>query len=294
MILARRRSPRALQSTEGYTPEASTLWSHYSMIKASLGVKNNIDTSKTSLLVDTSADINAIKRHGGWKSSSVAESYVENSLTYEKMIAKKILAGKDSEKENQLSISNELKQVDIKNGPVREENFKLALEKQEEKDKNNLLKALLYCLVDKPKLDFKNIDKIDKMAYKHLILLAMVAVAKAGLIAAPAPAIGYAAHLAVPTAVAEDYDPHPQYSYAYEVQDVLTGDSKTKSETRDGDVVRGSYSLVEPDGTLRVVEYTADPINGFNAVVSKHPLGTAALAAAPIGYAAPVAKAILH
>lgn len=31
----------------------------------------------------------------------------------------------------------------------------------------------------------------------------------------------------------------------------------------------GQYSLVEPDGSIRTVDYTADPIHGFNAVVSK-------------------------
>ncbi|KAJ8683136.1 hypothetical protein QAD02_018928 [Eretmocerus hayati] len=69
----------------------------------------------------------------------------------------------------------------------------------------------------------------------------------------------------------EDYNPHPQYSYGYDVQDSLTGDSKAQYETRDGDVVQGSYSLIEADGTRRVVEYTADPINGFNAVVHREP-----------------------
>lgn len=28
----------------------------------------------------------------------------------------------------------------------------------------------------------------------------------------------------------------------------------------------GQYSLVEPDGSIRTVDYTADSINGFNAV----------------------------
>lgn len=28
----------------------------------------------------------------------------------------------------------------------------------------------------------------------------------------------------------------------------------------------GQYSLVEPDGSIRTVDYTADPIHGFNAV----------------------------
>lgn len=34
-------------------------------------------------------------------------------------------------------------------------------------------------------------------------------------------------------------------------------------------VFLGQYSLVEPDGSVRTVDYTADPVNGFNAVVSK-------------------------
>lgn len=42
----------------------------------------------------------------------------------------------------------------------------------------------------------------------------------------------------------------------------MTGDAKSQTETRSGDVVQGSYSLVEPDGTRRIVEYTADPVQG--------------------------------
>lgn len=48
-----------------------------------------------------------------------------------------------------------------------------------------------------------------------------------------------------------------------------THDNKAQWETRDGDKVKGSYSLVEPDGTLRVVDYSADAHSGFNAVVKK-------------------------
>lgn len=45
----------------------------------------------------------------------------------------------------------------------------------------------------------------------------------------------------------------------------------------------GSYSLVEPDGSIRTVFYTADPLNGFNAVVEKTPLvHRAAVAPAPV------------
>nr|CAD7412840.1 unnamed protein product [Timema cristinae] len=86
-------------------------------------------------------------------------------------------------------------------------------------------------------------------------------------------------------AVDTDFDPHPQYSYAYDIQDALTGDSKSQHESRDGDVVQGSYSLVEPDGTRRIVDYTADPVNGFNAVVHKE--GAAVHAPVAVAHAAP-------
>lgn len=34
-------------------------------------------------------------------------------------------------------------------------------------------------------------------------------------------------------------------------------------------MVKGQYSLLEPDGSIRTVDYAADDINGFNAIVSK-------------------------
>nr|CAD7424551.1 unnamed protein product [Timema monikensis] len=70
-------------------------------------------------------------------------------------------------------------------------------------------------------------------------------------------------------APAFDYYDYPKYSYKYGVNDPHTGDIKSQSEHRDGDVVKGQYSLVEPDGSVRVVDYSADDHSGFNAVVSK-------------------------
>jgi hypothetical protein len=64
-------------------------------------------------------------------------------------------------------------------------------------------------------------------------------------------------------------DAHPHYKFDYAVHDPHTGDVKNQWETRDGDVVKGSYSLVEADGTTRTVDYTADDHHGFNAVVRK-------------------------
>jgi hypothetical protein len=66
-----------------------------------------------------------------------------------------------------------------------------------------------------------------------------------------------------------DYYAHPKYAFKYGVNDYHTGDVKSQHETRDGDVVKGQYSLVEPDGSVRTVDYTADKHNGFNAVVHK-------------------------
>ncbi|KAF6200899.1 hypothetical protein GE061_005346 [Apolygus lucorum] len=107
---------------------------------------------------------------------------------------------------------------------------------------------------------------------------APVAVAHAPVAVAHAP-VAYAA----PAARIEEHDPHPQYSYSYSVNDAVTGDNKEQHESRDGDVVSGSYSLIEADGSRRIVDYTADPINGFNAQVHKEP----AVAHAPVAVAAP-------
>ncbi|XP_044752873.1 larval cuticle protein A2B-like [Coccinella septempunctata] len=93
-----------------------------------------------------------------------------------------------------------------------------------------------------------------------------------------------------------DYHSHPKYNYNYGVSDALTGDNKAQSEVRDGDVVKGSYSVVEPDGSIRVVEYAADDVNGFNAVVKKigpslHKAPAPVVHSPYAGYAGPAAYA---
>lgn len=65
------------------------------------------------------------------------------------------------------------------------------------------------------------------------------------------------------------FQAHPKYQYNYGVADGVTGDQKSQHEVRDGGVVKGSYSVVEPDGSVRVVDYAADDVNGFNAVVKR-------------------------
>ncbi|ODM96065.1 Cuticle protein 19.8 [Orchesella cincta] len=84
----------------------------------------------------------------------------------------------------------------------------------------------------------------------------------------------------------EPFDPHPQYNFGYSVSDQLTGDQHSHTESRDGGVVQGQYSLVEPDGAIRTVTYTSDPVNGFNAVVDRQrPQVAVQKVAAPVAFA---------
>lgn len=81
----------------------------------------------------------------------------------------------------------------------------------------------------------------------------------------------------------EPYDPNPRYNYAYAVNDQRTGDVKSQHESRNGDVVHGQYTINDPDGSRRVVDYSAGPYTGFNAIVQRtpgaHPVPVATVAA---------------
>ncbi|CAK1553800.1 unnamed protein product [Leptosia nina] len=76
-------------------------------------------------------------------------------------------------------------------------------------------------------------------------------------------------HHYIPEEEHVDYYAYPKYVFKYGVNDFHTGDIKTHHESRDGDVVKGQYSVVEPDGSIRTVDYTADKHHGFNAVVHR-------------------------
>ncbi|KAL5278744.1 hypothetical protein ACFFRR_003393 [Megaselia abdita] len=69
-----------------------------------------------------------------------------------------------------------------------------------------------------------------------------------------------------------EYETPIKYDFNYGVNDPHTGDIKEQTETRDGHNVQGSYMVVDPDGFKRIVEYTADEHNGFNAVVRREPI----------------------
>lgn len=47
--------------------------------------------TSATLLVDGGGDLSCLKRHGGWRSSTVAEGYIEDSLLSKENIAKRIL-----------------------------------------------------------------------------------------------------------------------------------------------------------------------------------------------------------
>ncbi|KAJ8935965.1 hypothetical protein NQ314_012546 [Rhamnusium bicolor] len=68
-----------------------------------------------------------------------------------------------------------------------------------------------------------------------------------------------------------DYEAKPDYAYIYGVQDNDSGNSQTHKETRDGDKVHGEYRVLQADGMVRIVRYTADPITGFTATVDYTP-----------------------
>ncbi|KAH8271394.1 hypothetical protein KR018_008243, partial [Drosophila ironensis] len=125
-----------------------------------------------------------------------------------------------------------------------------------------------------------------------VIALALFAVAHSAVLrtAAPVAVAPAAVPVLAKTVELEEVDPHPQYSYSYDVQDSLSGDNKGHVEERDGDIVRGEYSLIDADGFKRTVTYTADPVNGFNAVVRREPI--AAVVAEPLKVAAPLVKAV--
>ncbi|XP_016663717.1 cuticle protein 19 isoform X2 [Acyrthosiphon pisum] len=127
------------------------------------------------------------------------------------------------------------------------------------------------------------------MAAKFIILAACVATALAQY-AAPAYKPAYSAPAySAPKAYAPEpaYAPAP-YNFEYSVNDPHTYDVKSQSEYADGNgYVKGSYSLLEADGSTRTVEYTADDYNGFNAVVKN----SAPSAAYKPAYSAPAYSA---
>ncbi|KPI97780.1 Cuticle protein 8 [Papilio xuthus] len=107
----------------------------------------------------------------------------------------------------------------------------------------------------------------------------------APIISHAAPVISHAAVAPRLVAAHQDEYAHPRYDFSYSVADGHTGDNKSQQESRDGDAVHGQYSLLEADGSVRTVQYTADDHSGFNAVVTN---------SAPAHHAAPAHAILAH
>lgn len=120
------------------------------------------------------------------------------------------------------------------------------------------------------------------MSAKLLVLFGLVAITRAGVpvatYIAAQPAHGWqqpqASHGWVnkPQAShgwAQAHEAPANYEFSYEVHDQHTGDIKRQQEHAHDGKVSGQYSLLDADGLRRVVEYTADDHNGFQATVRR-------------------------
>lgn len=85
----------------------------------------------------------------------------------------------------------------------------------------------------------------------------------------------------IPILLDLQYHAEPNYNFAYEVNDPSSGDIKNQHESRRGDAVLGQYSLIQPDGVRRTVEYRADDHSGFHATVNNEGRPTQAPTEAP-------------
>ncbi|XP_049826173.1 cuticle protein 8-like [Aethina tumida] len=61
------------------------------------------------------------------------------------------------------------------------------------------------------------------------------------------------------------------YDFGYALSNPYGDNHQSRVESRRGDIVAGSYSVLDADGTKRIVDYTATPQGGFKAVVRKEP-----------------------
>ncbi|XP_045462235.1 UPF0746 protein DDB_G0281095 [Harmonia axyridis] len=69
----------------------------------------------------------------------------------------------------------------------------------------------------------------------------------------------------------EEYDPNPSYQFGFDVKDDLNTNYQNRKEQKEGNKITGSYSVVDSDGFIRTVTYTADPKEGFKAEVHRQP-----------------------
>ncbi|XP_064488468.1 fibroin heavy chain-like [Ornithodoros turicata] len=120
---------------------------------------------------------------------------------------------------------------------------------------------------------------------KVLVLLAFVAVARAGYLGAPAAVVASVAEVGHSNSHRAQ-DLAGNYNFGYNEAHTSGGSSRQETGDAFGNKV-GSYSLTDADGRVRVVKYVADAA-GFRASVSTNEPGTAPSTPAAAGYNAPV------
>ena len=67
------------------------------------------------------------------------------------------------------------------------------------------------------------------------------------------------------------FQSNPSYQFGFDVKDDEFTNYQHRKEQREGGVIKGSYSVVDSDGFIRTVTYTADPKEGFKAEVTRQP-----------------------
>jgi hypothetical protein len=66
----------------------------------------------------------------------------------------------------------------------------------------------------------------------------------------------------------DHHEPGMPFDFNYAVKDDEYRVDQSHNAASDGDIVRGEYRVLLPDGRTQVVSYTADWKNGYNAVVT--------------------------
>lgn len=103
------------------------------------------------------------------------------------------------------------------------------------------------------------------MNSKLIVFIGFVAVANAGLYQAPA----HGWEQQQPKQWEESKGWPANYEFNYHVDDQHTKDIKAHHEKAENGAVHGQYWLIDSDGHKRIVDYTADDHNGFQATVRR-------------------------
>lgn len=77
--------------------------------------------SSATLLVDAGGDLTSLKRHGGWKSSTVAEGYIDDSVVNKTVTAKRILLGNSTERDSRYDTVETQETTNVENSTRKEQ-----------------------------------------------------------------------------------------------------------------------------------------------------------------------------